>query len=242
MWIRRVIYRVSPNAPAQACRANGVRLSTETRSRRCLQPACSAIWSILLGRWHKIQYELCVGGHSRENGSQHVSIVVCIRIELECRTTTRHAPGGHWLPGRRLDQDGGSIGGRIPRNLKPASDFLRSTRQVACAGTTNRQEQNRESDDVYGVFHNVMCSRRTVKCATAGVLFCRDIITGAEDRLSRRGLPSRSYAVFARRGRREVRGWKSNSWLSATCGALGRFSPSRHQCTAHPRSGDSGPR
>jgi hypothetical protein len=31
------------NAPAQARRANGVRLSTETRSRRCLQPVCSAI-------------------------------------------------------------------------------------------------------------------------------------------------------------------------------------------------------
>ena len=30
-----------PNVPAQARRAKGVRLSTETRSRRCLQPACS---------------------------------------------------------------------------------------------------------------------------------------------------------------------------------------------------------
>jgi hypothetical protein len=27
-----------PNVPAQARQANGVRLSTETRSRRCLQP------------------------------------------------------------------------------------------------------------------------------------------------------------------------------------------------------------
>jgi len=31
---------VPPNAPAQARRANDVRLPTETRSRRCLQPAC----------------------------------------------------------------------------------------------------------------------------------------------------------------------------------------------------------
>src|SRR5690349_8409180 len=34
---------VLPNAPAQARRANSVQLSTETRSRRCLQPVCSAI-------------------------------------------------------------------------------------------------------------------------------------------------------------------------------------------------------
>ena len=34
---------MSPNVPAQARRANGVRLSTEARSRRCLQPACYMI-------------------------------------------------------------------------------------------------------------------------------------------------------------------------------------------------------
>jgi hypothetical protein len=32
-----------PNAPAQARRGKGVGLSTETRSRRCLQPAGSTI-------------------------------------------------------------------------------------------------------------------------------------------------------------------------------------------------------
>ena len=38
----------SPNAPAQARRANGVRMSTKTRNRRCLQPACYALRKLKL--------------------------------------------------------------------------------------------------------------------------------------------------------------------------------------------------
>src|SRR5262249_55649421 len=38
---------LSPNAPAHRRRANGVRLSTETRSRRSVQPVCWTIKSCL---------------------------------------------------------------------------------------------------------------------------------------------------------------------------------------------------
>ena len=35
--------RIPPNAPAQSRRANGLRLPTEGRTRRCLQPVCWAL-------------------------------------------------------------------------------------------------------------------------------------------------------------------------------------------------------
>src|SRR5439155_26180148 len=46
LWNARIIARFAmPNAPAQARQGSGVRLSTETRTRRCLQPDGWAILS-----------------------------------------------------------------------------------------------------------------------------------------------------------------------------------------------------
>ena len=44
-WHSREGAKETLNAPAQARRANDARLSTERRSRCCLEPACSAIQS-----------------------------------------------------------------------------------------------------------------------------------------------------------------------------------------------------
>jgi len=44
---------MEPNVPAHRRRGNDVRLSIETRSRRSVQPACSAVISWRIGEWDR---------------------------------------------------------------------------------------------------------------------------------------------------------------------------------------------
>jgi len=79
-WIKLliIVWDVKwPNVPAQARRANDVRLSTEARSRRCLQPVC---WTSYLVK--NSGFQLSAYNFFRSVSAPAASMVsMCVKVQ-----------------------------------------------------------------------------------------------------------------------------------------------------------------